>query len=376
MSPGSKTGSKIISNKPKEIPTASFKHTSNEDKTNKVNTDTILNYPTFQSNSKSSVKSKSKKAGMVSVEKEFLQNSSFKLTNTTSKVPLTEVMSTDTKALKPTSKWLAKREQEMLKQAKLQSGIKNKKVTLISQKEKHDSETYKNPVEDTPLLEKEISSGQKNLTGTDLVSKFNTNRINHTTLYPVQTVIQTTNCKAEQSVPKFKAANVSEQIQNSPKSWTKEYTLDLRIKEQDVSVLKTKTCVWDHIKHGLNNKRHAYVPVLIPIVSAQKVSLTKYINNAEYVLKPHAVNDQNALMKYPPVQFLFLQTSVQRPVKNLLDSQLQKKSVLAYSPEMATGYGGTLLFSSQSELSSNEDFLIKHQNTSKPSTKSQGRVFF
>lgn len=352
MSPGYKTA------KPKEIPIATVKQTSNKDKTNKVNTDTRLNYPTFQAKSKLPVKSKSKKADKVRVENDFLQKSSFKLTNTASEVPLTEGMNTDAEALKPKSKWLAKREQEMLK---LQTRTRSE-LTLFSLKKKHDSETCKNSVKNTPLLEKKITSGQKILLGINLVS------------HPLQTVSPTTDCETKPSVPTFKAANLSEQIQNNPKHWTKEYHLDSRIKEQDGSVLKTKTCVWDHIKHGLYNKRHDDVPVLLPTISAHKVSLNKCVTTSESVLKPHTRNDQNGTMNNPLVQFPFFQASVQRRPENTLNSQLQNMSVMGYSPEMATGYGGTFFFSSRSELSSNEDFLMKYQSASKPSPKGQGRV--
>lgn len=367
MSPGSKTAK--ITNRPKQIPTITFKHTSNKDKTNKVNTDTKLNYPTFQANSKSPVKSK--KVEKVSIDKEFLQNMPFTLTSTASKVPSAEEM--DTHTLKPKIKWLAKREQEMLKRAKLKTQTRTE-VTSVSQQEKNNSETYKNPVTHTPLLEKEIASGQKKLIGTGLTSQLITNTINCTASDPLQRVPWTTGCQVKQSMQGCKEnANALEQIQNSPKPLTKDYTLGSRVKEQVVSVFQTKTCVWDHIKHGLYEKRHDHVPVLFPIVSAHKVSFIKCVNTSECVLSSHTGNDQNATMKTSPVQLPIFQTSVQRPVKDMLSSRLQNMSVMAYSPEMATGYGGTFCFSSHSEISSNENLLMKCQ-TSKLSLQSQGRV--
>ncbi|KAF4085008.1 hypothetical protein AMELA_G00112430 [Ameiurus melas] len=362
MSPGSKTAK--ITNNPKEISITTFKHTSNKNKTNKVNTDIKLNFPTFQSDSKSPVKSK--KVETVSVGKKSLQNTSFTLRSIASEVQSPEGMNTET--LKPKTKWHARREQEMLKRAKLQTQTKIE-FTSVSQQEQHNSETYKNPVKDTPLLEKEIASGQIKLMGTSLTSQLTTNS---TALDLLQSVPWTTCYQAKQNMPKCNAnTNVSVQIQNGPELLTKEYILDSRIKEKGVSVFHTKTCVWDHIKHGLYKRRHDCVPVLFPIVSAHKVSFTKCINNSESVLKPHTGNDQNVTMKTSPVQFPIFQTSVQRPVEDVLNSQLQSMSVMAYSPEMATGYSGTFFFSSHSEISSNENILMKCQ-TPKPSPQTQG----
>lgn len=366
MSPGSRTA-KII-NKPKEIPTTTFKQTNNKDKTNKVNTDPSLNYPIFQTTSKSPEKSKSKKAEKVSVEKDFLQNTSFTLTSTVSKVPSTEGMNIDT--LKPKTKWLAKREQEMLKQAKLQTRTRIE-FNVAPQQEKHNSEAYKNPLKDTPLLEKEIASVQKKLTRTALTSELTTNRINHIASHPLQTVPCPADCRAKQSMLKCNAnANVTEQIQNSPKPLTE--ACAIRLKVQDVSVLQTKTCVWDHIKQGLYKRRRDSVPVLFPIVSAHKVSFTKPVNTSESVLNPHTGNEGriNAAVKNSPVQFPIFQ----RPVEDVLSSRLQNMSIMGYSPEMATGYGGTFFFSSQSEMSSNENLLVRCQSASKPTPQHQGRV--
>ncbi|XP_060795998.1 uncharacterized protein si:dkey-21c1.4 isoform X2 [Neoarius graeffei] len=356
MAPGSKTAKR-----PKEIPAVTFKHTSNKDKTNKVNTDTKLNYPTSQANSISPVKSE--KVEKVSVDKEFLQNMSFTLPSTSSKVPSAEAMDTDT--LKPKIKWLAKREQEMLKRAKLQTQTRIE-FDSVSQQEKHNSKTYKNPITDAPLLEKEIPGGQKGLTETSLTSQL----ITSTATDPLQRVPWTTDCQVKQSMQECKENTcVSEQIQNSPKPLTKE--LGSRVNEQVVTVFQTKTCVWDHIKHALYEGRHDRVPVLFPIVSAHKVSFTKYVNTSECVLSSHTGNDQNATMKACPIQLPISQTSVQKSVEDVLSSRLQNMSVMAYSPEMATGYGETFFFSSHSEISSNENVLMKCQ-TSKFSPQSQG----
>ncbi|XP_058261855.1 uncharacterized protein si:dkey-21c1.4 isoform X2 [Hemibagrus wyckioides] len=364
MSPGSKTFK--ITNKSKEIPTTPFKHTTNKATTNKVNTENA-DTTTFKANSKSPVKSRSKKADKVRENKELLQNT-FTLTSTASNVPSTEGMNTDT--LKPKTKWLVKREQEMLKQAKLQTQTRIE-FTSVSQKEKCNSETFKTPVKDTHLLEKEIISGQKQLTGTNLTSQLTTNRINFSESDPLQRVPWTSDCQDKESMPECSGnANVSDQAQNSPKSLTKECTLDLRGKEQGVSVFQTKTSVWDHIKHGLYRRRYNCVPVLYPIVLTHKVSLIKYVNTAESIPKPHTGNDQNASIKTSLVQFPILQTSIQKPVEDVLGSRLQNMSILPYSHEMATGYGGTCFFSSDSEISSNEN-VLKCQ-TSKASPQSQG----
>lgn len=369
MSPGSKSAQ--INNKP--IPTTTFKKTSNKAKTSKVNTDTKLNYPTYQENVKFPVKSKSKKVEKVSVEKECLRNPTFTPTSTASDIPSPEGTNTDT--LKPKTKWLAKREQERLKQANLQTQPRID-FTLVSQQEKHKSEMYKNPVKDTHLLKKELTSGQKNLPRINLTSELTTNRINHCTSHPLQRVQRTTGCQLKERMPKCKAnPNVSEQMDDSPKPLTKEYTLVAGVKEEGVSVFQTKTCVWDHIKHGLYERRHDGVPVLFPIVSAHKLSYTECVNTSEAALKPQTEKDQNVTMKNSPVQFPFFQTSVQRPVEDALSSRSQNMSVMAYSPEMATGNGGTFFFSSHSEMASNENLVMKCQSASKPSPQSQGRVY-
>lgn len=357
---GSKTAK--ITNKTKQTQTTTFKQSSNKDKTNNINSDTKLKYPTFQANSKSPVKSNSKKVAEVSAQKECVQNNTFTLASTASGVPTTEGMNTDT--LKPRTKWLAKREQEMLTRTKLQTRTK-----IVFTK----NEINKSQIKDTHLLGKEIASGQKKLTDINRTSKLTTSRINCSALDPLQRVSSPTDGQAMQSMTTCKAnANVSEQI-DSPRPLTDEYTLGLRVKEQGVSVFKTKTCVWDHIKLGLNKRRHDSVPVLFPRVSAHNASSAKCVNTSESVLKHHTGNDQNTTMKNSSVQFPVFQTSVQRPVKDMLSSRMQNISAMAYSPEMATGYGGRFFVSSRSEISSNENVLMKCQ-TSRPLPPSQGRV--
>lgn len=357
---GSKTAK--ITNKTKQTQTTTFKQSSNKDKTNNINTDTKLKYPTFQANLKSPVKSNSKKVAEVSAQREFVRNNSFTLASTASGVPTTEGMNTDT--LKPKTKWLAKREQEMSRRTKLQTRTK---IAFTK------NEMYKRQIKDTHLLEKGINSGQKKLTDINLTSKLTTSRINCSTLDPLQRVSSPADGQAMQSMTTCKAnANVSEQV-DSPRPLTDEYTLGLCVKGHGVSVFKTKTCVWDHIKHGLDKRRHDSVPVLFPRVSAHNVSSTKCVNTSESALKHHTGNDQNTTMKNSPVQFPVFQTSVQRPVKDMLSSRVQNISAMAYSPEMATGYGGTFFVSSRSEMSSNENVLTKCQ-TSRPLPQSQGRV--
>ncbi|MCI4384375.1 hypothetical protein PGIGA_G00038030 [Pangasianodon gigas] len=107
------------------------------------------------------------------------------------------------------------------------------------------------------------------------------------------------------------------------------------------------------------------------ITNKPKEIPTTTFKHTKSVLKPHTGNDQNVTMKTSPVQFPVFQTLGQRPVEDVLSSRLQNKSVMAYSPEMATGYGGTFFFSSHSEISSNENLLMQCQ-TSKPSPQRQG----
>ncbi|XP_026996417.2 uncharacterized protein si:dkey-21c1.4 [Tachysurus fulvidraco] len=352
MSPGSKTSK--VTHKSKEIPTTTFKPKMKTTKVNTKNNDINLNCSTIKANSKST-KSRSKNAEKVN--KELLQNISA-LTSTASKILSTEGTNTDTS--KPKTKWLAKREQEMLKQAKLKTQTRIK-FTSVSQQEKYSGKIFKTPVKDTHLSAKEIVSGQNQLTGTNLTSQLTINDINCSVSDPLQRVPWTTGCQDKQSIP-------ADQTQISPKSnqsLTKEY------KEQGVSTFQTKTCVWDHIKHGLYRRRYDIVPMLFPIVSAHKVSFAKCVNTLESVLKPHTGNDQNTTMKTSPGEFPILQTSVQRPVEDMLGSRLQNTSILPYAPEMETGYGGTFFCSPDSEISSNENVLMKCQ-TSKLSSQRQG----
>lgn len=351
-----------IINKPKEIPTTTSKHMRNKAKAKKVTTENAdtQNCPTFKENMKSPVKSKSKKTEKVKVNKELLQNT-HTLNITSPKVLSTEEMKAD--PLKTKSKWLAKREQEILKQAE-QIRIK---LNLVSQQERNYNAIFKNPVKDTALLQKEFSKGQKQITETHLTFQPTTNRINCIASYPSQSVLWSAGCQDEQKMLVCKEnVIVSEQIQNSSKHLSKKYSLGLRGKEQGVTVVQTKTCVWDHIKHGFNRRRYFYVPGMFPIVSTHKV------NTSESVLKPHTGNDQNTMIKPSPVQFPLLQTLVQKPVFDMLSSRLQNMPVLPYSPEMATGYGGTFSFSSHSGIS-NKNVLLKCQ-TSKPLPQRQGRV--
>lgn len=357
MSPGSKTSK--VTHKSKEILITTFKPKIKTTKVNTKNNDINLNCSTIKANSKST-KSRCKNAEKVN--KELLQNTSA-LTSTASKILSAE--GTDTDTSKPKTKWLAKREQEMLKQAKLKTQTRIK-FSSVSQQEKYSSKTFKTPVKNTHLSAKEIVNGKNQLTGTNLTSQLTINKINCNVSHPLQRVPWTTGCQDKQSIP-------VDQTQNSPKSMIKEYTLATRYKEQGVSTFQTKTCVWDHIKHGLHRRRYDIVPMLFPIVSAHKVSFAKCVKTLESVLKPHTGNDQNTTLKTSPGEFPILQTSVQRPVEDMLSSRLQNTSILPYAPEMETGYGGTFFCSPDSEISSNENVLMKCQ-TSKLSSQRQGRV--
>ncbi|XP_046709568.1 uncharacterized protein si:dkey-21c1.4 isoform X2 [Silurus meridionalis] len=345
MSPGSKTGK--LTNKTTEMQTTTFKHTSHMDKTNKANITSKINSPIFQGNSKSKPKEK------LRIDKELLANTNT-LTSTAPKVPSTSGMNTDT--VKAKTKWLAKREQEVLKQAKLQTQTRIKFTSVL---EKHNNETQKKAVKDTLLLEKET----KMYTNSILSSQLTNNKINCTTTDSSRTVSEATVSQIKQNMPKCtENVNISEPL-------TKECTLGSRVKQQGVSVFQTKTCVWDHIKHGLYKSRYDGATLLFPIVSAH-VSFTKCVNTSESELEPHTGNYQNTIMK--TVQFPMFQTSVKRPVENVLSSRFQNTPVIAYSPEMATGYGGTCFISSHSEIS-NANLLMKCQ-TSKPSAQRQGPV--
>ncbi|XP_053367060.1 uncharacterized protein si:dkey-21c1.4 isoform X1 [Clarias gariepinus] len=360
MSPGLKTV-QMTDNTLKETPDPTFKHTGDKDKTCKLNTETRLSYQKIQ------VKSKSPKFEKVSADNEFLQNSSqVTITSTSSKVPSTETAITNT--LKHKSKWLAKREQEKLRKVKLQTQTRIK-ITGVSQ---HNSKIYENPVNETPLLEKEVN-GQKKVTRTSLTSYLTTNSIDRPVSELLQSGPWTTPCQPEQDVPQCQASpDASEQIQTSPKTWTNEYSSGYGIKSKNWVVFQTKTCVWDHIKQGLYKKRHDHFQVSFPVDLEHKVPLSKCVNTFEFVIKPYTGNDQNATTKTSPVPLPIFQTSGQKQVEDRLSSRLQNVPVMGYSPDMATGYGGTFFVSSHSEISTNGNFL--EYQTPKPSTQSQAPV--
>ncbi|XP_036428486.1 uncharacterized protein si:dkey-21c1.4 [Colossoma macropomum] len=357
MSPGSET---TKNNKaPEELLTTTPNDTTPKEKKKKVNGfDKRLNDSSFQSISKSLAKPK------VSMTAEKVNMDEL----TVAKVLSAEQRNPAT--VNPKSKWLAKREQEMAKQAILLTQ-KGSKLISDSQQEKDNclSETLQGQVKETPQTE---GQNQKTLTGTKLTSLVTTKKFTATDLLHVT---WTTGSQAERSMPNCKAkGNILEEIQNSPKALTKDHASTPTVKEQaDFSFFQSKTCVWDHIKHGLYARRSGIVSLLPPTAETHEASISKCENTSVFVHKTHIENNQNAVTKASSAPLLAsAQTSVQRPAEDMLTSELQSKTIMKRTPEMATGYDGTLFSPFRnSEMSSNEDLWTKCESSRSP-PQSQG----
>ncbi|XP_062859066.1 uncharacterized protein C17orf80 homolog [Trichomycterus rosablanca] len=309
----------------KEIQTNTSQKITNNIKTNKK-----LKNSSFQTNSKTNQKPKSKDFGNAIVDK---QNCLTNGQETVTEVPTAEGLTTDT--VKPKMKWLAKREEEMLKQANFLTW-KEIKLKSISKQEDHNRKT--SPEKETPLL----------------------NTANTTT---ITTNIKTTESfRVKQTSPTpIIHTDILEQIQSIPENFTNDYSLNQKIQEQtDVTFMQAKTSVWDHIKYGLHDRRSDCVPLIHKVC--------KWNN-----LVDHTVNNENATIDSSSLQVLpNVQTSSQRPVEQILSSQLQNINIMGYTPDMATGYKA-LFFSPHSEMTYNEDLLTKHQS-SKSSPQSQDYI--
>ncbi|KAL7869317.1 hypothetical protein AOLI_G00133050 [Acnodon oligacanthus] len=357
MSPGSKT---TKNNKaPAELLTKTPKHTPCKEKPSKVNVfDKKRNASSFQTVSKISAKPKiSMTADKVNMDE----------------LTVTKVLSAEQRnpvTVKPKSKWLAKREQEMAKQAIL---LTQKGSTLISDslQEKNNClvETSQRQVKGTPQTG---GQNQKMLTGAKLTSPVTTKKF---TAPDLLHVTWTTGSQAEGSMPKCKAkGNILEEIQNGPKALTKDHVTTPTVEERaDFSFFLTKTCVWDHIKHGLYARRSGTMSLLHPTAETYEASNCE--NTTVFVNKTPIENSQNAVTKASSAPLLAsAQASVKRPAEDLLTSVLQSKTVMKRTPEMAAGYDGTLFSPFRNpEISSNEDLWAKCESSRSP-PQSQGPV--
>ncbi|XP_072523883.1 uncharacterized protein [Salminus brasiliensis] len=342
MSPVSKT---TKNNKaPPELPMTNPKDTTRKYQKNKANiSDKKLNDPSF---SKSQGKS-SMKAGKVHVDEV-----------TVAKVPSAERSDIDT--VKPRSKWLAKREQEMVKQTTPQKELNN---CLISQ-------TSKDQVKGPPQIVKSVQGqNQKKPKGTTLTSLVTTAKFD-ISVPDILQVPWTSGSQAERSMPTHKGnANVFEETQHSPKALSIDLTLVSKIREQaDFNFFQTKTCVWDHIKHGLYDRRLGSVLALHPTGPTREVCISTCGNGSVSVHKPHTVNNQTADTQTPSAALFALgQTSVRKSAEHFnATSTLQSKSAMEWPPEMAAGYDRTLVSSPLSGISSNEGLKTMHQSSRLP----------
>ncbi|KAL7856882.1 hypothetical protein SRHO_G00157810 [Serrasalmus rhombeus] len=349
MSPGSKT---TKNNKaPAESLTTSPKDTPPKEKKSKVNVfDKKLNDSSFQTISKISAKPKvSMPAAKVNMDE----------------LTVTKALTSERRnpaTVKPKIKWLAKREQEMAKQAILLTP-KGSKLISDSLQEKDNClvETSQCQVKGTLQTE---GQNQKMLTGAKLTTLVTTKKF---TAPDVLHVTWTTGSQAERSMPKCKAkGNILEEIQNSPKALTKDYASTPTVKERaDFSFFQTKTCVWDHFKHGLYARRSGIVSLLHPTAETHEASISNCKNTTVFLHKTHIENNQNSVTKASSAPLLAsAQTSVKRPAEDLLTLVLESKTVVKRTPETAAGYDGALFSPFRNpEISSNEDLWAKCESS-------------
>ncbi|XP_007259366.3 uncharacterized protein si:dkey-21c1.4 [Astyanax mexicanus] len=339
MSPGSKT--KKSNTGPEELLTATSKDTTQKHHKNKASL--------FRENLKesSSLKPQAKsnmKAEKVSVDEDTL-----------AKVPSAERR--DTETVKPKSKWLAKREQEMMKRATRLTQKENRS-TSDSQKEKDNgviSETSKGQVKGGLQIERKCAQGQnlKKPKGTFLTSQVTTTKFDMS-VSELLHVPETADSQTERSRQRHNA-NVFDETQKSPKAQSKTLASVPRVKE-DFSFFQTKTSVWDHIKHGLYDRRLDSVPALQPTGTTQEVSVHRHPTEKKQTAVTKASSPSSGDL------FASSQTSVQKIPEDLFTSVLKNKRLIEPSSERVTDYGRP----PHSGISSNDGLLTKHQSSRLP----------
>ncbi|XP_026866238.2 uncharacterized protein si:dkey-21c1.4 isoform X2 [Electrophorus electricus] len=365
MSPDCKTAQK---NKvPKDLPIAKHKTHSDKKKINFL--DEKLNDPLYQVISNRQTKPKPLRKASKERMAKGLETPFFKLANNVAKDQSVQDVSSHT--LKPKSKWLVKREQEMLKQITV---LKQKEGKFISDPQQMEPnslpETSKKPVKESQKTEGGPKTQDQNShKGTSYTSIVNTNKIDITASNVLHGVPCTACPQVEQSIPKQANKNFLEKIKDIPKALNKN---SLVSHGADLTLFQTKTCVWEHIKNSLYDKKSDFRLVMCSIVVTPKVSDLKCGSISTSVHLPDIENNQYVETKaFSAPLFPICQTSVQRPAEDMISSKLQNMNIMGLTPEMATGYGGTLFFSLHSRISSN--VCTKYQPV-KPLPQSQGPV--
>lgn len=150
--------------------------------------------------------------------------------------------------------WLAKREQEMAKQAVLLTQMGNKRTADSQQKLNCFPETTQEHIKGAPETERKNAQGQK-----------------QTTFKASPASPLTSQVPASKS-----SVNGLEKIHASLKALSNP-ALTQRVTEQaSFCLFQTKTSVWNHINHGLYNRRSGVEPGLYS--TTQEVSVSKFGN--------------------------------------------------------------------------------------------------
>ncbi|XP_076855614.1 uncharacterized protein LOC143510301 isoform X2 [Brachyhypopomus gauderio] len=301
----------------------------------------------------------------VKIDKSFFPNPFFNVANTVVKdLPGHNV---NPQTMKPKSKWLVKREKEMLKHGTL---LKQKGSKCISDPHMVDPNSLPEPSK-RPVKESQKTGSrpklqvQKRHKWTSYTSLATTDITASNFLHRVPC---TASFQAETSISKQANDNFLEQIQDVPNVLNKGILVSQVKPQEDVTFLQTKTCVWDHIKNSLYDKRYDFRSAVYSVMVTHKLSG----NISASVHFPHVENNQYAVTKSFSTPLVpICQTSVQRPFEDMISLKSQSKIVMGLTPEMATGYCGTLFSSFHSRTSSK---VCTKCRSLKPLPQNQGLV--
>ncbi|XP_051523017.1 uncharacterized protein si:dkey-21c1.4 isoform X3 [Myxocyprinus asiaticus] len=284
----------------------------------------------------------------------------------TAEVKVTSAETLNKERLK--SKWLTKRQKEIERSQQLVPVLqKSKNPTSVSEHEGDKSfhEISKEPSQGASQSNGKTTKGKKKLKLTTLSGQLSITKSRKKASKLVPANLKNVSLPDEWSLqhekPKLRTkVNYLGELENLSNSLNKDSAMVSRVKEQKaLPFFMSKTSVWEHIKDSLYFRRANNVSLPYPIIEAPKVSAFETKDISSTVQQLNKLETAATSVASTSLLSSF-ETSIQRPVKDVLSSRLQGVRSLAWSPEIVTAYNRILFSAVPSGSYSNENMWTKH----------------
>ncbi|XP_051958926.1 uncharacterized protein si:dkey-21c1.4 isoform X2 [Xyrauchen texanus] len=280
----------------------------------------------------------------------------------TAEVKVTSAETLNKERLK--SKWLIKRQKEIERSQQLVPVLqKSKNPTSISKHggDKSFHEISKEPTQGPSQSNGKTTKGKKKLKLTTLSGQLSITKSREKVSELVPANLKNVSLPDEWSlqheIPKLRTiVKYLGELECLSNSLSKDSAKVSRVKEQKALPLFTsKTSVWEHINESLYFRRANNVSLPYPIIEAPKDFAFETKDISDTVQHLNKLEAVAANVASTPLLSSF-ETSIQRPVKDVLSSRLS----LAWNPEIVTAYNRILFSAVPLGSYSNENMWMKN----------------